>query len=123
MNHVTQPFNSKKCGQSCLSMITGNSLEEICKDLGKDGTTNIDNDIMKYLNRQGYKTRLIKGYDITYSEIPDSSIIRLSYPTENGHFIVKHKGKYYDPAVGIIQEIKSHTKITHYLTFENQKKG
>lgn len=123
MNFITQPYRSMQCGQTCLAMITGKNVDEICEELGKHWSTSIDTDLMSYLNRSQYKTRLVKGSCITFEEIPNNSIIRLCYPSESGHFIVKTKGKYYDPSVGIIEEIKAHVKITHYLTFEEKLKN
>ncbi|SED21689.1 hypothetical protein SAMN04489761_4656 [Tenacibaculum sp. MAR_2009_124] len=114
---IPQPFNSMLCGQACLAMIMGKTINEICKDLGKDWSTCIQSDIMPFLNRNGYKTRLIKGVDIDFDEVPNSSIIRIAYPNEKAHFIIKSETKYIDPDYGIIQEVKANRKITHYLTY------
>ena len=115
---IEQPYHSQKCGQTCLSMITGKSIEEICKILGKDWLTSLDNDIQTYLDRNGYCTQLISSKNLSFKETPNNSIIRVCYPNGNGHFVLKLNDKIYDPSVGIIYQMLAYIKITHYLTFE-----
>lgn len=114
---IPQPYNSKLCGQTCLSMITKESIEDICKDIGKDWDTDVFLDWMPYLNRKGYRTRIIHGKDISFNEVPNGSIIRITRINNTSHAILKHNDKYYDPLIGIIDEFLNHDKITHYLTF------
>lgn len=118
---IPQPYKSMQCGQTCLAMITGKTIDEICDELGKKWTTYVQSDIQNYLDRNGYKTRLIQGKNISFDEVPNNSIIRVCFPSENGHVVVKHENKYYDPAVGIIDQMLAYVEITHYLTFEKKE--
>ncbi|TDQ22760.1 hypothetical protein [Tenacibaculum caenipelagi] len=117
-----QPYLSKKCGQTCLAMITGKSIEEICKELGKEYYTNIVNDLQAYLEENGYKTLLSNG-SFEVKNVPNNSIIRLEKLDESGHFIIKNEiGKIYDPNIGIVEKYMNDTKITHYLNFVKVQK-
>lgn len=102
-------------------MITGNSITDICKDLGKYWSTSIDNDLQSYLNRKEFKTSLISSKEVTFKDVPNNSIVRVCYPSSNAHFVVKSNNKIYDPSVGIIHEMLAYIKITHYLTFQKNK--
>lgn len=118
LTFVAQPFHSMQCGQACLAMITGKSIEKICNELGKHWSTSIDSDMMPYLTNLGFKTRLVKGSDIDFTEVPNNSIIRIAYPNEKGHFIIKNNDKFYDPSIGVLTQILANRKITHYLTYK-----
>lgn len=118
INFIEQPYHSQKCGQTCLAMITGISIDEICREIGKDWLTSLDGDLQSFLNKKGYETRMISGKNLKFKEIKNNSIIRVCYPNGNGHFVIKSANKIYDPSVGIIQEMIAYIKITHYLTFE-----
>ncbi|WP_299681095.1 hypothetical protein [uncultured Tenacibaculum sp.] len=120
MNFKAQPYLSKQCGQTCVAMITGKSIEDVCNEINKEYTTNIYTDLQKYLNNNGYKTFVAYG-DFQFSEVPNNSIIRLNKPDDSGHFVVKNEnGIIYDPSVGIVQKYMSYYTITHYLKFEKE---
>ena len=93
MKFKSQPYKSMLCGQACLSMITEKTIEEICLDIGKDYLTSIQGDLQPFLNRNKFKTRLISGQNITFNEVPNNSVIRVSYPSSNAHFVVKTKNQ------------------------------
>ncbi|CAL2095516.1 conserved protein of unknown function [Tenacibaculum sp. 190524A02b] len=115
---VRQPYLSKQCGQSCLSMITGDSIELIVEKLGKEYTTYIQDDLENYLKEKGYKTFIVVG-DFSMKEVPNNSIVRLKKPDNSGHFILKNEnGILLDPSVGIVQEYIGVYEISHYLKFE-----
>ncbi|CAL2104577.1 protein of unknown function [Tenacibaculum sp. 190130A14a] len=116
-----QPFSSMLCGQTCLSMITGESIEDISKELGKDWETDIYEHIMPFLSKRNYNVRAIKVFDITFEEVPNESIILFRYPNGNGHFVIKHNDRYFDPAIGIVNQYLANRKITNYLTFEKKE--
>ncbi|WP_299106057.1 hypothetical protein [uncultured Tenacibaculum sp.] len=102
-------------------MITGQSVEEICKEIGENWSTNIYDNLMPYLSNKGFKSRVTKGVDITFDEVPNDSIVLFLYPNEKGHFVLKHDGKYYDPAIGIVEQYLAHRKVTSYLKFEKKE--
>ena len=115
-----QPFRSTQCGQTCVAMITGNSIEEVCKKMEKQYYTNLQTDLKKYLDSNGYKTLLCVG-EVKINEVPNNSIIRFNKPDETGHFALKNEiGEIYDPAVGIVKAYLNHYTISHYLQFEKK---
>lgn len=116
VEYKQQRYRSKQCGQTCLAMITGKSIQEVCKDMNKYRSTSLFKDIAKYLEKQGYKVTKHTGR-VEFDEVPDNSVIRVTFPNKAGHFIIKHKGKYYDPAVGVVEEFNNYRKITHYIKF------
>lgn len=114
---IPQPYLSKQCGQTCLSMITGEDIENICKEIDNYYTTNIYTNLQEYLNKD-FKTLVAYG-KFNMEEVPNNSIVRLNKPDNSGHFILKtEEGKLFDPSVGIVEKYLNHTTITHYLTFK-----
>ena len=79
MNFKAQPYLSKQCGQTCIAMIIGKSVEDVCSEMEKEYTTNIYTDLQNCLNNNGYKTFVAYG-DFQFSEVPNNSIIRLNKP-------------------------------------------
>lgn len=116
-----QPYLSKKCGQTVLAMITGNSIEEVCKEIDKKYTTGIYTDLKPYLDNKGYKTTITYGEEVNINEVPNNSIIRFKKPDESGHFVLKNEiGEIYDPAVGVVKAYLNHYTISHHLRFEKK---
>lgn len=115
-----QPYLSKKCGQTCLAMITGKEVNEICKELEKEYYTSITPDLQNYLESNGYKTILSTG-NFDFNDVPKDSIIRLQKPDGSGHFVLKNTdGKVYDPNIGIVEKYMSYYEISHYLNYEKK---
>lgn len=116
-----QPYLSKQCGQTVLAMITGNTIEEVCKEIDKEYTTGIYTDLKPYLDNKGYKTTITYGEGFNINKVPNNSIIRFKKPDESGHFVLKNEnGEIYDPAVGIVKAYLNHYTISHYLRFEKK---
>ncbi|CAL2104612.1 hypothetical protein [Tenacibaculum sp. 190130A14a] len=120
---IAQPYHSMQCGQACLAMITQSSLLEVIQETGKHWSTHIKNDLQKFLDKRGYTTALVEKMDVDFQEIPNNSIVRICYPNETGHFVVKADNVFYDPSVGIVQTYQCYVKITHYLTYAKNKKN
>ena len=120
MEYKSQKYGSKQCGQACLAMITGMSINEVCNLLGKSETTNFLTDLKPFLQEQGYETHYLKVR--TFDQIPNNSIVLLEFPNEKdaekGHFCIKFRNQYYDPAVGIIKKYEPSNRLPHsYLKF------
>ena len=120
MKFKSQPYLSKQCGQSCIAMITGKKIKKICKEIGKEYTTDIYGDLKPYLDKNGYTTSITYG-SIEINEVPNNSIIRLKKPDNSGHFVLKTtEGKIYDPSIGIVEKYMNQTTISHYLNFQKR---
>ncbi len=46
MNYVGQSFYSMQCGHECISMITGELIQEICKNFQNNWSLSLRGDIM-----------------------------------------------------------------------------
>lgn len=118
MKMIIQPYGSMRCGQTCLAMVTDSTVDEVCKEMDKYEETLVLTDISHHLHKKGYFTRHIyNNSELTFDDIPDNSIIRGVNRNGRGHYVVKHKGKYYDPAIGIVEEYLNEFRPTNYIEY------
>lgn len=120
MKFLNQPFRSMMCAQTCLAMILDKTVEEVCNDMNEHWSTSFEYDTLPYLESKGYEARCIKSRNLTFDEIPNDSLVRICRPDESGHVMIKHNDKYYDPAIGIIEQPIGHFRVTHYITYKKQ---
>ena len=97
------------CGQSCVAMLAGVSVDEVIKVIGTDKGTN-KQDLKKVLDYYGicYAPKSMR-YDPKIP-LPDLCIIRMALPGY-GHWGIYYKGIYYDPEFGVLKECPSQAKI------------
>lgn len=117
IKYVTQPLGSALCGQTCVAMIAGISLEESIDVFGKRGETETRDLVaaLRKLNiRCGDKLiRRKKGRDL-----PECCIVVVHFPgapMRHWHWVVYYKGLYYDPDTGIGMLYRPEVRITSYL--------
>ncbi len=110
---VTQPWDGL-CGQSCIAMIAGTTLDEAC-------------DIMKCREWQANMSKMIATLEylgirhadkIVYTlgktvELPKCCII-MEKMGRYSHYLVGYDGQYYDPNLGVLKEF-DHEKMVGYL--------
>ena len=110
---VTQPWDGL-CGQSCIAMIAGTTLDEAC-------------DIMKCREWQANMSKMIATLEylgirhadkIVYTlgrsvELPKCAII-MERMGRYSHYLVEYDGKFYDPNLGVLKEFDM-TKMVGYL--------
>ncbi|WP_299627775.1 hypothetical protein [uncultured Tenacibaculum sp.] len=113
---VEQPLFSKQCGHACLSMITGDSIEDIALKLQNYNELSLEKEIMWYLNDKGFKVTLVKAFKILEEHIPNNSIVRVEDINGVGHFVLKQNHVFKDPNVGIVKSYISRKRFTHYIT-------
>lgn len=120
MNLIMQPEGSNLCGQSCVAMVAGVSLKQSIATFGKRGKTKT-RDLVRALAALkvqcgNHLTRISKNI-----HPPASCIMNMrwkdSQGRSHGHWIVRHQGKYYDPAYGIIcsEYPREWGRLTSYL--------
>lgn len=111
--NLVMQTTSGNCGQACISMLTGISIEEVCKVMGTSGGTTIGQilDALDQFNvRHAEKNiRLSKKNFI----IPDIAIINVHF-SEYTHWVLHYKGTFYDPEFGKMKEY-TNGKITSFL--------
>ena len=114
MELVMQPTFST-CGQACISMITGKSIEEVIKDMKTDGATSIGQ-LIEILDFYGVRhaernKRISKKIPVPYKY----SILTVHTNAGYTHWTLFYDNKYYDPEFGLIEGEYTYGKITSFL--------
>lgn len=114
MEIIMQP-TPETCGQACIAMIAGKTVEEVIKDMKTSGPTSIGQ-LIEALDFYGIKhaernTRISKKNPVPY----EFSI--LTVHTNNGytHWTLLYDGKYYDPEFGLVEGEYTYGRITSFL--------
>lgn len=120
MKLVMQP-TTETCGQACIAMITGKSIEEVIKDMRTSGPTSIGQ-LIEILDHYGVKhaeknTRISKKNPAPYPY----SILTVHTNVGYTHWALLFGGKYYDPEFGLIEGEYPHGKITSFLGIYGEK--
>ena len=114
MELILQP-TSETCGQACISMITGKTIEEVIKDMKTSGPTSIGQ-LIDILDFYGIKhaernTRISKKNPTLYN----CSILTVHANEGYTHWTLLYDNKYYDPEFGLIEGEYIYGKITSFL--------
>lgn len=101
MELILQP-TFETCGQACIAMITGKSIDEVIKDMKTSGPTSIGQ-LIEILDFYGVKhaeknTRISKKNPIPYKY----SILTVHTDKGYTHWTLLFDNKYYDPEFGLI---------------------
>jgi len=113
---IMQPEGSNLCGQACVAMLLGISLDESIKLIGKRGKTRT-RDLVTALKAKGCDcgTRLIRG------DFIGDCIIKMTFTRTHSHWIIFYEGKFYDPSNGfnppgiLIFAKRGEYKLSSYL--------
>lgn len=100
IKHRKQPYPSNQCGQTCVAMILGMSIESAVVLIGKTGSTQTK-DLSSVLNQYGFEcddrlTRISKKHGI-----PDFCILKLTVDNRHsGHWVLWNgeTKTYHDPS-------------------------
>jgi hypothetical protein len=89
------------CGETCVAMVTGHSVQQIKDELKHDRAGMIDIDFHRALTKYCIPFKKSRRYQMY---LPETAI--LIYVAEDpksdwGHAVVLHRGRIYDPAIGI----------------------
>jgi hypothetical protein len=113
INLVTQPWDGL-CGQSCIAMIAGTTLDEACDIMKcREWQANMGKMIatLEYLGiRHGDKIVYTLGKKVT---LPHCCII-MEKMGRYSHYLVGYDNQYFDPNLGVIKEFDQ-TKMVGYL--------
>ena len=113
IQYVPQP-TSETCGQACIAMLSGAGMDEVIKVMHTSGPTSIGQliEALDYyqIGHAAKNVRLSKK-NPTYSE---TSILTVHMSTYT-HWVLYHKGKYYDPEFGVLDQCHPDGNITSFL--------
>ena len=103
------------CGQACIAMITGKTIEEVIKDMKTSGSTSIGQ-LIEILDHYGVKhaqknVRISKKNPVPH----EYSILTVHTNEDYTHWVLLYDHKYYDPEFGLIEGEYTHGKITSFL--------
>ena len=114
MELIMQP-TSTTCGQACIAMIAGKSVDEVIKDMKTDGPTSIGQ-LIEILDFYGIKhaernKRISKKNPVPY----EHSILTVHTNEGYTHWTLCYDREYFDPEFGLIEGEYPHGKITSFL--------
>lgn len=114
MEWIRQPTFST-CGQACIAMLAGKSVEEVIKDMKTDGPTSIGQ-LMEILDAYGIRhaeknKRISKKNPVPYKD----SILTVHTEAGYTHWVLLFDHTYYDPEFGLLEGEYPHGKITSFL--------
>lgn len=108
---------SQTCGQTCVAMVCEISIEEATNLIGHNHETSTG-EIYDALVDYGFEGVFVNNG----KPLPGDTAIVLFTNGVQGHWVVYHKHKYYDPRSGVSREvpnhlgnyyIKKHIKVKH----------
>jgi hypothetical protein len=109
---VMEPINTA-CGQACIAMLANVSIDEVFNTMKTKGPTSGKMLIDALYH---YKIRHHERF-ISYKNspvLPELCIVDVKMPGY-GHWIVYHKGVFYDPEFGQLSACHKDGRISHYL--------
>lgn len=110
---VTQPWDGL-CGQSCIAMIAGLTLDEACDIMHcREWQANMSK-MIATLDYLGIRHSDVLHYNLgKVVELPKCCII-MERMGRFSHYLVGFEGKYYDPNLGVLADFDL-TKVIGYL--------
>ena len=114
MDLIMQP-TPFTCGQACIAMIAGKSVEEVIRDMKTDAATSIGQ-LTEALDHYGIRhaernKRISKKNPVPYAY----SILTVHMNAGYTHWVLLYDGRYYDPELGLIEGEYPHGRITSFL--------
>lgn len=121
MKLVRQPPNSNCCGQACIATIAGLTLDEsiaLCGTKGKTRTRHL----VKALKEHGFEpyenaTRISKRSSWIDRLWKSATLVVKFKNGKSSHWVVRHKGKFYDPASGVHRDVPRYLESSRSTSF------
>ncbi len=112
IHYIKQP-TEYLCGQACVAMLAGVTVEEVVSVMENDKGTG-KKDIERALNHYGIRQAKTMTKADNTSALPKVCILKALLP-KYGHWILYCDGTYYDPEFGVMKELYSKARIQSYL--------
>lgn len=103
---ITEPKKGL-CGQACIAMLSGVSLNEIVNLMGSQCSLSKVIETLDYFG-------IAHGDKMVYNFKRDSILPKCCIINTKGHLMIFYDGSYYDPSVGILEELDL-SEITGFL--------
>ncbi len=122
MEIVRQPPKSNQCGQACIAMLAGVTLERAVEVVGTSGKTRT-RDIVPALATFGFFTepKRTTHRSREWNDLPSALLILHVTNGHSRHWIIYDGRKFYDPAAGVFRKppkylVEKGGRPTSYLT-------
>ena len=112
IQYIQQP-TEYLCGQACVAMIAGVSVDEVIRVMNNDQSTG-KKDIERALEHYGIQQARTMTKADNRTPLPPVCILKVLLPGYS-HWILYAHGKYYDPEFGLTDELYGKAKIQSYL--------
>ena len=91
-----------QCGQAVLAMVTGLTVEQVCRELGNDRETNL-RDMKSFLRSHGVWVAEERIQVMRKEELPAFCLLSLETP-RCWHWSLYREGEFYDPEHGVMED-------------------
>ena len=109
IHYIAQPTPTT-CGQACIAMLAGVSVEEVCQVMDNDSTTSYE-DMTGALDHYGFKYLPSQPYQ---GSLPDVCLPLVQFPTYD-HSVLYYRGKFYDPEFGVLDECQPGGAVVEFI--------
>lgn len=114
MDLILQPEGSWLCGQTCVAMLAGITLEESIAVFGKRSSTSTK-DVIRALRSLGISCGDSLISLKKQAKTPVCMVVLHFAGVKYTHWTVYHNDLYYDPACGILKEYPEGFRETSFL--------
>ena len=91
-----------QCGQAVLAMVTGLTVEQVCRELGNDRETNL-REMKSFLRNHGVWVSEERIQVMRKEELPTLCLLSLETP-RCWHWSLYREGEFYDPEHGVMED-------------------
>lgn len=121
IKHLRQPPGSRLCGQTCVAMITGVSIDKVVEIIGHTRGTRIK-ELSKGLVKLGYlcdnKLKNLSKKKPILEQLPELAIVNSRWRSEHrktpgGHWVVWCNARVYDPEFHFVDKVPQQSWLTN----------
>lgn len=111
IQYIKQP-TEYLCGQACVAMLANVSVDEVIEVIQNDKGTG-KKELAIALEHFGISCAKTMTKADNHTKLPNTCILKVLLP-KYSHWVLYHKGKYYDPEFGLLDELYPKERIQSY---------